>query len=65
MFGFGKEYKEQADKIGIGLHEQIIDAMKVNEKLAEAKMETYFFVGYINGFVSSGFVALSVPRKQK
>ena len=65
MFGFGKKYKEQADKIGSALHEQIFGAMKVNEKLAEAKMETYFFVGYIDGFVSSGFVVLSGPRKQK
>ena len=65
MFWFGKKYKEQADKIGSALHEQIFGAMKVNEKLAEAKMETYFFVGYIDGFVSSGFVVLSGPRKQK
>ena len=64
MFGFGKKYKEQADKIGIALHEQILGALQENEKLAGVKMQSPFFVGYISYFVSTGFIAQGVPSEQ-
>jgi len=64
MFGFGKKYKEQADKIGIVLHEQIFGALQENEKLAGVKMQSPFFVGYISCFVSTGLIAQGVPSEQ-
>ena len=65
MFWFGKKYKEQADKIVIALHEQIFDAMKVNEKLAGENMKSSpFLVGYVSHFVSAGFVVQGIPSKQ-
>ena len=64
MFGFKKKYKEQADKIGFALHEQILGALQENEKLAGVKMQSPFFVGYISYFVSTGFIAQGVPSEQ-
>ncbi len=64
MFGFGKKYKDQADKIGDALHEQISGANKENHALASQKLQSPFFVGYLFYFISMGFIAQGVPSKQ-
>ena len=62
MFGFGKNYKEQADIVGSILHEQIYSAMKENEPLASERLRSPFFLGYFVGFVKGGLVnSLNVP----
>ena len=64
MFGFGKKYKDQADKIGHALHEQIFGVIKENEALASQKLQSPFFVGYLAYFISTGFITQGVPSNQ-
>ena len=64
MFWFGKKYKYQADKIVHALHDQISDAMKINESMAFENLYTSFFVGYFQCFLRAGFVVQGVPGKK-
>jgi hypothetical protein len=61
---FGNKYKKEADRIGTAIHEQIFDAMKVDEKSAGANLKSAFFCGYMFGFVKAGFIAQGLSGDQ-
>ena len=57
MLGFfgKKEHKELADRIGVEIHRQLFEALKVNETDAGVRLSSVFIVGYLYGFISFSF----------
>lgn len=63
MFGFFKKHREIQEaqkKIGSDLHRQIKEALKSNDALATERLHSSFTVGYITGFIRSGFMVFSI-----
>jgi hypothetical protein len=52
MFGFGgnRKYKKAANKLGVLIHRQILDALTSHEQLFQAPEEVAFTSGYLKSF---------------
>ena len=56
MFGFRKkEHKEAANRIGVEIHRQLFEALKVNETVASEGVSSPFITGYLYGFIYLSF----------
>lgn len=54
LFG-NKEHKAVADKIGVEIHRQLFAALNIDEPEASSRISSAFIVGYLYGFVRTGF----------
>ena len=59
MFGiFGKkEHKDAANRIGVEIHRQLIEALQTDELSASNNLSSAFTAGYLTGFIWFGFTA--------
>lgn len=59
MFGlFGKkEHKEAANRIGVEIHRQLIEALQTDELSASNNLSSAFTAGYLTGFIWFGFTS--------
>ena len=55
LFGRSKEEKNAANRIGVKLHRQILEALQKDEQEASKKLSSPFSVGYLYGFIRLGF----------
>lgn len=58
MFGLfrNKEHKKAADRIGVEIHRQLLEALKEDESRTSKNLSSSFTPGYLYGFIRFGLI---------